>query len=89
MILFFPSKIVRYVHNRVCHLVVDPGWVVFNLRVPPYCLAASAYFTHQPKHNTIDNVTLQTQVNKTQSMTRRDALYFSGLSWVKYDLMVM
>ena len=31
-------------HHRVSHLLVDLGWIDFDLGVPPSCLAASAKF---------------------------------------------
>ena len=53
---------------RVIHLLVDLGWVDFDLGVPPYCPAAQLLLpnSHQPKQNWSDGGTTKIKVNPTQ-----------------------
>ena len=57
---------------RVPHLLVDLGWVDFDLGVPPSCPLAQPLLpnSNQPRQNWADSGTLKIQVNPTQSTSR-------------------
>ena len=57
---------------RVSHLVVDLGWVAFDLGVPPSSLAAWPILPncHQPRQNLAESGTLKILVDPSQSMYR-------------------
>ena len=57
---------------RLSHLLMDLGWVDFDLGVPPSCPAAQPLLPnyHQPKQSYIDSGTLKNQVNPTLSRSR-------------------
>ena len=59
------TKVIPY---RVNLVVVDLGWVDFDLDVPPFCLAAQPILpnSHLPKQNWAENGTLKIKVNLTQ-----------------------
>ena len=61
---------------RLSHLLMDLGWVDFDLGVPPSCPAAQPLLPnyHQPKQSLANSGTLSIQVNKTQSQLTWDAL---------------
>ena len=60
---------VQMIMYRVSHLLVDLGWVYFDLGVPPSCPAAEPLLpnSHQPRQNWADGGTLKIEVNRTQS----------------------
>ena len=62
---------------RVPHLLLDLGWVDFDLGVPPSCPAAQPLLpnSHQPRQSRADSGTLEIRVNKIQSPLTWDTLY--------------
>ena len=66
----------RVVIYRVSHLLMDLGWVDFDLGVPPSLPAAQPLLpnSHQTRQNWADRGTLKFQVNTTQSTSRWDTL---------------
>ena len=75
MLLFSYKK--RAMAYRVSHVLVDQGWVDFDLGVPPFCPAPQTHLpnSHQPRQNWADSGTLKIQVNPTQSSRIWDTLY--------------
>ena len=65
----YNNKVSQY---RVSHLLVDLGWVDFDLGVPPSCPTAQPLLpnSHQPRENWSGSETLKIQVNPNQSTSR-------------------
>ena len=61
----------------VSYLLVDLGWVDFDLGVSPSSPAAQTLLqnSHQPMQNRADSGTLKVEVNPTPSTSRWDTLY--------------
>ena len=61
----------------VSYLLVDLGWVDFDLGVSPSSPAAQTLLqnSHQPMQNWADSGTLKVEVNPTPSTSRWDTLY--------------
>ena len=65
---------VRVRKYRVPYLLVDVGWVDFNLCDPLSCPAAQPRLpnSHLPRQNWADSGTVKIQINPTQSSPRAD-----------------
>ena len=57
---------------RVSHLLVDLGWVEFDLGITPYSQLLPSF--HQLRQSLADSGTLENQVNPTLSTSRWDTL---------------
>ena len=67
---------------RASQMVIDLGWVDFDLRVPPSGQAAQPHLpnSHQPGKGLEDGGILKIQSSQPRSTTNRDALYISRIN---------
>ena len=63
---------------RVSHLVIDLGWVDFDMSFPPFCSAAKPLLpnSHQPRQNWADSGTITIEVNQNHVYDKMGCLVF-------------